>query len=356
MSVPILFEIHPASFGGTERFLSLLLPRLDRRRFAPIAIAPKAGEPLARLAALGVPTVVVDHYFSQRGIRAMAEVIRTYRIDLVQSNYYASHLAMAANLAGVPHIWRLGGHVGVGSGARTRADEHLTLEMIRLLSSAIVCNSQFIRSQFGRSLPKSVVIHNGVERSSLRRRRDASGPLRVGMVAHFTAQKRHEDFIEAAAMVGATRSDVTFTLLGRPYPHGESRRYAARIRRLAGQVPGITVEGFSDGTAASDFDVVVLPSIGESLSNAILEAMAAGVPVVAARSGGNAELVGHNTTGLLVPPRQPRALARAIVRLLDDPAARFAMGSAARTAARSRFSLDVCTTKYERLYDSILTP
>jgi len=353
MSIPILFEIHPASFGGTERFLARLLPRLDRRRFAPMVITPKAGRPLERIAALGVPTIVVEHYFSRMGIRAISETIQRHRIGVVQSNYYASHLAMAANLAGVPHVWRLGGHVGVGSGARTNADEQLTLEMIQLLSTAIVCNSQFIRRQFGRALPKATVIRNGVEIPPRRPRRSSQGPMRVGMIAHFTAQKRHEDFIAAAAAISAGRSDVEFTILGREHSHAESRRYAARMRRLARAVPRMTVDDFSDGNAARDFDIIVLPSIGESLSNAILEAMAAGVPVIAARSGGNAELVRHGVTGLLVPPRNPGALARAVQRLLDDSAARRAMGANARADARERFSLRECVGKYETLYRSL---
>lgn len=353
MSVPILFEIHPASFGGTERFLARVLPRLDRRRFAPIVVAPKAGGPLARLEALGIPAAVAEPYFSKKGIQVLAGVIHAHRVGLVQSNYYASHLAMAASLAGVPHVWRLGGHVGVGSGARTSVDEQLTLEMIQLLSEAVVCNSHFIRRQFGRSMPTAQVIYNGVEVPPLRRRRNAAGALRVGMIAHFTAQKRHEDFIDAAAMVRPVRSDVTFTMLGREHSHAESRRYAARIRRLARTIPGMTVGDFSEGNAAGDFDVLVLPSIGESLSNAILEAMAAGVPVIAARSGGNAELVRHRVTGLLVPPRQPRALARAMVALLDDEAARRAMGAAARADARDRFSLRACVNQYESLYATL---
>ncbi len=354
MSVPILFEIHPATFGGTERFLSLLLPRLDRRRFAPMVIAPRAGAPLARIAALGVPTVVVEHYFSQRGIRAIASVIREHRIGLVQSNYYASHLAMAANLAEVPHIWRLGGHVGVGSGASSVADEHLTLKMIQLLSQVVVCNSQFIRHQFGRAKASVQVIPNGVEIPPVRPGRNRQGPYRIGMIAHFTAQKRHEDFIEAAAAVASGRDDVTFTILGREYAHGESRRYAARMRRLARDVPRVTLGEFSDGHAARDFDILVLPSIGESHSNAVLEAMAAGVPVVAARSGGNAELVRHKVTGLLVAPQHPQALAKAVIALLDAPSTRQAMGAAARTDARDRFSIGGCVRRYENLYRTIL--
>jgi len=115
----------------------------------------------------------------------------------------------------------------------------------------------------------------------------------------------------------------------------------------------MTVDDFSEGNAARDFDVLVLPSIGESLSNAILEAMAAGVPVIAARSGGNAELVRHRVTGLLVPPQQPQALARAVLALLDDSPTRIAMGDAARADARDRFSIRTCVEKYEAVYRSL---
>ncbi len=87
------------------------------------------------------------------------------------------------------------------------------------------------------------------------------------------------------------------------------------------------------------FDVVVLPSRGEGLSQALLEAMALGLPVVASRAGGNVEVLRHGEDGLLVPPRDPAAFRGALERLLADPGLRRRLGERARRTARERYSL-----------------
>lgn len=102
-------------------------------------------------------------------------------------------------------------------------------------------------------------------------------------------------------------------------------------------------------------DVFVLPSIGEGISNTVLEAMATGLPVVATRVGGNPELVEDGETGTLVPPRDPDALARAIARYLDDDALRRVHGDAGRRRAVERFGLDRMCAEYARLYADLVS-
>jgi glycosyltransferase involved in cell wall biosynthesis len=88
------------------------------------------------------------------------------------------------------------------------------------------------------------------------------------------------------------------------------------------------------------FDVVVLPTAGEGLPRALLEAMALGIPVVASRVGGTVDLVTDGVDGVLVPPRAPAAFARALAALLADPGRRAALGSAGRRTVREHFTLD----------------
>jgi glycosyltransferase involved in cell wall biosynthesis len=102
-------------------------------------------------------------------------------------------------------------------------------------------------------------------------------------------------------------------------------------------------------------DIFVLSSISEGLSNTILEAMATGVPIVATRVGGADELVVENETGLLVPPRQPEALANAIAALLNEEV-RLRMGVAASQRARNLFSLSTMVTAYQDLYRRLRAP
>jgi len=101
-------------------------------------------------------------------------------------------------------------------------------------------------------------------------------------------------------------------------------------------------------------DVVVSPSRSESLSNAILEAMAAGRPVVATRVGGNPELVRDRETGLLVPPENEGALANALETMLASPDLAREWGESARRIAQANFTLDYARERFEQLYVDLL--
>ena len=98
----------------------------------------------------------------------------------------------------------------------------------------------------------------------------------------------------------------------------------------------------------------VLPSLSEGVSNAILEAMATALPVIATDVGGNAELVGHGQTGEIVPAADPQALAASLLALACQPERAIAWGQAGRREVEARFSLPVMVATYQRLYDSLL--
>jgi glycosyltransferase involved in cell wall biosynthesis len=101
-------------------------------------------------------------------------------------------------------------------------------------------------------------------------------------------------------------------------------------------------------------DVGVLCSHQEGFSNAILEAMAAGLPMIVTDVGGNAEAVLAGETGLVVPPSHPEALAEALVSLARDPLLRKAFGEAGRARLETRFRLDSCVARYHALYRGLL--
>jgi sugar transferase (PEP-CTERM/EpsH1 system associated) len=113
-------------------------------------------------------------------------------------------------------------------------------------------------------------------------------------------------------------------------------------------LPG-ELEGVPD--VMRGFDCFVLPSLGEGISNTILEAMASGLPVLATAVGGNAELVQHGVTGEIVPPADPAALAEVLVRWAGDPAAVAALGGAGRQEALRRFSMGAMVAAYQNRYD-----
>jgi glycosyltransferase involved in cell wall biosynthesis len=136
------------------------------------------------------------------------------------------------------------------------------------------------------------------------------------------------------------------------YGEGPERE---RIERAAaqGRVEGrVRLHGRVDNAAEKyrEAQFAVLASHEEGLPNAVLEAMASGLPVIATSVGGTPELIAHGETGLLVPPRAPLELARAIETIINDPSLRVELGRRARRRIEERFSWDKCVREHEDLY------
>ena len=143
-----------------------------------------------------------------------------------------------------------------------------------------------------------------------------------------------------------------FLLVGRDSGTLEATRELVRERGIEGSVRFLgSRTDVPDLLRASD--LFVHPSREEGFSNAVLEAMAAGLPVVAFDVGGNAEAVAHGETGLLAPARDSGALAAAMTELLGDAGRRRAMGEAGRRRAAESFSMDRMVAEMEAMYESL---
>ena len=205
-----------------------------------------------------------------------------------------------------------------------------------------------------------VVIHNGIDVEHLKRRREVASnrtnsgkPLRVGMIGHLAPIKGQEDFIRAAAIVCAQRSDVKFIIAGEDKSRsGEHRRDIESLIRELRLEQRIELTGWIDDVAdlLSTLDVFVSPSRSEPFGLSIVEAMAAGVPVIATRSEGAREIVDADETGLLVPIGDVEALANAIKQLLADPDERDRLSANAARVAGERFALERMVEATEDVY------
>ena len=159
-------------------------------------------------------------------------------------------------------------------------------------------------------------------------------------------------FVRLMTQQPALRDRVRLVMLG----GGPLREQVQRIVDEA----GLSALCWLPGERSDVADVMrglscfALPSLAEGISNTILEAMASGLPVVATDVGGNAELVGEGSTGLIVPPANAEALAEAIGRLASDPGRAAAMGGAGRTRAVGQFSLEAMVARYQGIYDQQL--
>jgi glycosyltransferase involved in cell wall biosynthesis len=158
--------------------------------------------------------------------------------------------------------------------------------------------------------------------------------------------------VEAVATVAPRFPEATFLLVGRDSGTLEETKASVRERGI-----GAAVRFLGSRSDVPDLlracDLFVHPSREEGFSNAILEAMAAGLPVAAFDVGGNAEAVVHGETGLLAPARDAGALARALAELLGDEGRRKRMGEAGRRRAAECFSLDRMVAEMETMYGSL---
>jgi colanic acid/amylovoran biosynthesis glycosyltransferase len=209
---------------------------------------------------------------------------------------------------------------------------------------------------YGLDRAKATVIRPSVDRDASRGRRRAIGQgrrLELISIGRLHWVKAHEDGLRAVRLLLADGHDVGYTIVGGGEPEARAQlELAARDLRLAdllvltGELPRQQV-----GEHLAAADVFVLPSLSEGISNAALEAMAAGLPVVVTDVGGMRELVRDGVDGLLVPPRDPPALAAALARLLTDPDLRADLSAGARRRA-GEFDPEGQIARFLKLYES----
>ena len=233
-------------------------------------------------------------------------------------------------------------------------------------TSAIIGNSRSVTRQLSEEgVPDSRLhlIYNGVDISAyagpvdmaaIRRELGiAEDALVFVIVANLIPYKGHADLLDALAQAALAPGWVLLCA-GRDDGIGQSLQARAEAAGLSGHIRWLgSVEAVPALLAAADIGLLV--SHEEGFSNAIIEYMAAGLPVIATDVGGNAEAVANEESGLIVPARDPAALAAAIRRLAADPELRRRMGEAGQRIVGDRYSLEACAEAYDRFYRGLLT-
>lgn len=227
--------------------------------------------------------------------------------------------------------------------------------------------ASYLQHQVGISAARMTQVYNGVDSirfspSAARRVPLAGSPFAdpnlwvVGTVGRMQVVKDQtllaRAFVRAIELAPELKARMCLALIG----EGPLRQDASGILSAAGLAEQVWLPG--ERTDVPDvmrsLNCFALPSLAEGISNTILEAMSTGLPVVATDVGGNADLVAHGRTGLIVPPAHVEALAGALVQMAGDPARAQAMGQAGRAEAERRFSLQAMVGAYQGVYDRLL--
>jgi glycosyltransferase involved in cell wall biosynthesis len=221
---------------------------------------------------------------------------------------------------------------------------HLAAERIVVPSPSVV---QVARRRTQIPAKKFVVIPNAVEPEAFARTRrpiEPGGAVRVGFLGRLDPIKRVQDLIEAIGLL-----EKRFTL--GIYGDGEERAPLGAMVHERGLGERVTFYGPVERPqrVMDEIDLLVLPSAAEGFGLVLIEAMAAGVPVVATRVPGIVDVVRDRENGLLVPPRNPAALAAAIRELADDSSLRQSVVSNGLQAVRQQYAWDAVVKQYRRL-------
>jgi glycosyltransferase involved in cell wall biosynthesis len=279
--------------------------------------------------------------------------MRARRIEIVHSfDFYTNILALpAARLARVPAI--IGSQRNLGN--LRSPSEQVVHDLCLRFATHVHVNSEAVKNRVLRSRgmrPKRVtVIPNGVDLGrfspSIERRHSGSG-VTVGTVSNLRPEKGLATLLQAVAMARDQRPEIRLAIWG----EGPLRRELASLVTTLNLTASVDLPGSTDTPEAAlrDLDIFVLPSLSEACSNSLMEAMATGLPVVATSVGGNPELVEDEISGLLVPPEDSVALAKAIIRLTEDPAWAERLGRQARERAHVTFGMERMVAQTESLY------
>jgi glycosyltransferase involved in cell wall biosynthesis len=354
--------------GGAEKQVALLATQLQTRGHrVGVATFYRGGALEAPLRDANVPVFVLE-----KTSKVGWEVVGGLKRLLVEGRYEIAHsflwpanwrTRVAAHLAGTPAV------VVSTRSLETYLGWHRLLlnRFLDRWADRVVVNAEALRrhvvQEQGLREAKVRVIRNGLEpdvfvsrlsREEARLRLGLPrGAMVLGSVGNFKPEKNQEDLIRLVGWLRARGQDVRLLLVGGGPREGDLRRFAAETGvadavHLVGETPLI-----ADCLAA--MDLFLNSSTREGCCNAILEAMAASVPVLAYAVGGNPELVTNGETGYLFPLGAWEEMARKALALLADTELRRALGLAGRLQVSSRFSVERTVSDTEDLYREILT-
>lgn len=367
-TVIYLIDTMACDTQGTQKQLLETIRRLDRGRWNPHLVCLWES-PWMRTATLPCPVHVLGHRgFLKPGFPGVLGRLRRLYRDLgpdvvhvlFDEAIFVSWLA-AGPFGRRPVLVSSRRDMGLGSGNQPWYHRFfpLLLPVANRRFAGILANSELVRHYAAgreRTSPtRFTVIRNGVDLPPPPPERPALRPdgVRVAIVASLTPVKRHDLLLDAWSLIPPRddRAGASLHILG----DGPLRQaLEERVARL-GLARTVVFEGEVRDVAGrlADMDVAVLCSDREGLSNAILEAMAAALPVVATDVGGNPELVSERT-GILVPPGDAQALASALAGLVADGPRRRELGRQARIRAESEFSWDRALASLESWYEGLL--
>jgi L-malate glycosyltransferase len=367
----VFYLLDSLNVGGTETQAVELARRIPAAGYQVTLGCLRAQGPL--LQRLADTPVILREFHPNGGIDSpagiyqllrLSQFLRKRKFDIVHTHDLWSNLmgVPAARLAGVPAI--VSSRRDLAHFDWYRGKRRAWLRRIQNLSGAVLANASPIREALiaeDRFAPEKVhVIHNGIDIEKFRKGRDRRGVLfpNVGdaklvvLVGNMHSDvKGHPWLIECAPRVTREFRDVRFVLVGDGAQRAQFEQQVARLDLTSNFLFLGSRADIPDILAACD--IAVLPSRAEGLSNALLEYLAAGLPTIVSRVGGNPELVEDGVSGFVVPP-ESEALGIALLKMLRDPELMRSFGERGREFVVQNFSFERLVREVDALYTAVL--
>jgi L-malate glycosyltransferase len=365
--VLLVLDQFPKTLGGGERIvlnLAALLPKYGyRASILTFSVHPDS----AALKSPPCPVYVLplQRTYDLTALRAAFELrkfLKVQQVQIVQTFFESSDIwagFVTKSMSKAKLIWSRR-DMGI---LRTRK-HHVAYRLMASVPDAVFAVSEQVRQhciEVDRIDPARVqTIYNGLnlaDWNTVSRRPGAPSEILITTVGNIRRVKGHDVFIKAAASIVPRFPKVSFSIAGDVL----EADYFDELQTLVLDLNLSDHFHFVGGITnlrehLSVADIFVLPSRSEGFSNAIVEAMAAGLPVVATNVGGNAEAVKEGVSGFLVPSEDPAALSAAIIRLLSDPSQAKAMGAAAKAIAAEHFTTEAMMDRITAVYSNLLAP
>jgi len=366
IKIAFVIDTIASPMAGTEKQLLFLLKHLDPNKFQPYLCCLQSSQWLEKdfdvcpLYIIKIKSLKNPVSFFR--LWRFAKFLRREKVDIVQTHFRDSNIAgiISGKLAGGRKIISTRRNIGYWHNGL----EVLILKFLRRWVTRFVANSEYAKIHASRieGIPpeRIEVIHNFVNLEAFKKEDEleidklkeslggSNGRPIVTMVANLRPVKGVDVFMESARLVLDSVPGINFIVAG----EGDERKRLEDICRQLKLDSSLKLIG-----AVSDVipllrasDIGVLSSHSESLSNSIIEYMAAGLPVICTDVGGNRELVQDGLNGFLVPSGDPGKLADAIVKLVNNPDLRLKMGRESRSSVQLLFDFEKAMKDYESLY------
>lgn len=388
--IRILFISHDSGLYGAQLSLFGLLERLDRSRFEPWVVTHSEGPLVKSIRNLNIPITIrpMIHWIASgeatektwfhraktlaRGLRdrawALAHLIEQNGIDLVYTNTVTCiEGALAAKMTNRPHIWHLREQVRGNSQLRAVVPEFLLPWVINALSTRVLVNSHYLYRAFAYYplREKLTVVYNGIdperfdinhEKASYTLRSELNLPLNskvVAIIGSIIPRKGQLLFVNAASHLVSSMPNVAFLVVGEGPPD-----YVQLVKNRV-QEHGLKMNFHFVGSRndipkiLAGVDLLVIAADEEPFGRTVIEAMAAGVPVVSTKCGGPEEIILDGITGLLVSSDNSSEMADAIERILRDPEFSENIVKAGKDRLNHMFSLQAYADNVQSVFESV---